>query len=421
MAAAGHGNVVLDAHADVPESFRHALAARGNVDSGLHGQHHPRLEYAPFVADLVVPHVVHIDAQPMAGAVHEEFLVGAILDEARERPLEQSDAHQALGDRPHRGIVGLVPVIARLDLGEGGVLGGPYHVVDRTLFRAVAAVDGEGTRDVGGVVLVLAAGIDQQQVPRLEGLVVVAVVQHAGIGATSDYWVVGHVGTVAAELMHQFRHHLVFGASGAAKTHRTDVRTGTDLAGTPHNRQFLAAFEQAHVVQHVVEGHKLLWLMRSRARLRAQGIHPADHALVEVAVLAHRVVDPRAALDEPGQDLVDVTDGKGVVGAKLAAHTLRSGALAVPDLALSVAFAHEHHEFALGPSRNQHPDRLGLAKSGEVVEIAVLAEVVQHVAVARAFGRRRQHRNRVPAHHPHQLAAATGKFLGHFVVHWEPL
>src|SRR5471032_2002058 len=68
-------DVVLDAHADIPETPRHAAGAGGDVNARLDRQHHAGLEHAPFIADLVVADVVHVHTEPVAGAVHEELLV----------------------------------------------------------------------------------------------------------------------------------------------------------------------------------------------------------------------------------------------------------------------------------------------------------------------------------------------------------
>src|SRR5690349_11997928 len=74
-AVAGHDHVVLDADADALELLRGAGGSRGDVDARLDGERHARFEHAPLVADLVVADVVHVHAQPMAGAVHEVLLV----------------------------------------------------------------------------------------------------------------------------------------------------------------------------------------------------------------------------------------------------------------------------------------------------------------------------------------------------------
>ena len=93
-----------------------------DVDAGLDGQRHARLEHAPFVADLVVADVVHVHAEPVAGAVHEELAIGAVSSSFATRALEQAELDQALRDDAHRGIVRLVPVVARLHLRDGRVV-----------------------------------------------------------------------------------------------------------------------------------------------------------------------------------------------------------------------------------------------------------------------------------------------------------
>src|SRR3546814_7824140 len=50
-----------------------------------------------------------------------------------------------------------------------------------------------------------------------------------------------------------------------------------------------------------------------------------------------RVVDAGSPFHEAGQDVVDVVDGKSIIGAKMAAGALRSRAQAVPLLTFGVA------------------------------------------------------------------------------------
>ena len=67
--------------------FQNSCGTRGrgpDVDPGLDGKRHARLEHPPFAAHLVVTHIVHIEAQPVAGAMAEEGHVGLLLDELRE-------------------------------------------------------------------------------------------------------------------------------------------------------------------------------------------------------------------------------------------------------------------------------------------------------------------------------------------------
>ncbi len=107
-----------------------------NVDPGLDGHHHAGLEHAPFVADLVVADVVHVEPKPMAGAMHEEAPVGAVAIEFRGAALQQPELHQPLGDDMHRRLVRLVPMIARAHAGDRGAVRLQHHLVYRALLAA---------------------------------------------------------------------------------------------------------------------------------------------------------------------------------------------------------------------------------------------------------------------------------------------
>src|SRR5215469_6110902 len=85
--ALGDDHVVLDANADVTEASRHATGRSRQINPRLYGHHHPRFQDPPFITDLVVAHVVHVEAEPVAGAVHEEAPVGAITDQCGDAPL----------------------------------------------------------------------------------------------------------------------------------------------------------------------------------------------------------------------------------------------------------------------------------------------------------------------------------------------
>ena len=105
-------DVVLDANADVPPALGHAFGACGNVDPRLDGHHHARFEHAPLFADLVVADIVHIHAEPMTGAMHEELAICAVAIRLGTLPLSKPELHESLRDRLDRGVVRIVPVIA---------------------------------------------------------------------------------------------------------------------------------------------------------------------------------------------------------------------------------------------------------------------------------------------------------------------
>ena len=186
---------------------------------------------------------------------------------------------------------------------------------------------------------------------------------------------------------------------------RGDARRGA------HRLDLGAALEQPHVVQHVIERDDLERRMAAIARLRAQPVHPAHHALVELRMRAHRVIDLGAVLEQPRQDLVDVGDRKGVIGAEVAHRARGSGAAAVPGFARRIAIAHEQDVFALRTPGHQHRDGFGLREAGEIEEVAVGTVGVFDIVVAQPHRRGRHDGDGVAPHELHQGATAAGEFF----------
>ena len=183
---------------------------------------------------------MHVHAEPVTGAVHEEAPVRALALELCHATVQQPELHQALGDYPHRRFVRLVPVIARTHLGDGRTVRFEHDLVDGALLGREAAVDGKRARDVGGVTLVFAAGIHQQQLAAFKRLIVGAVMQDAAVRAAADDGLIGGVGVVAPELVHELGHHLVLLAAGAAEAHRSHMGLGGDARRRAQQLDFAA-------------------------------------------------------------------------------------------------------------------------------------------------------------------------------------
>ncbi len=225
------------------------------------------------------------------------------------------------------------------------------------------------------------------------------------------------VRVVAPELMHQLGHDLVFPAARPAEAHGPHVRARGDAGRLPHDIDFDTRLEQAHVVQHVIESDDLQGWMPAVARLGAQAVDPSDHALIEVRVGAHLVEHPRAVLEQPRNNVIQVGDGKRVVCTVVAHRTNRSRALAVPGLPRRIPVAHEQHVVGLFPPRNEDRDRLRLRKAGHVPEVAVLAIGVFDIVVAVAHRSGREDRDGVATHQPHQLATAARELSARYGLH----
>ncbi|MCY1397965.1 hypothetical protein D9M71_129890 [compost metagenome] len=347
----------------------------------------------------------------MPGAVHVEGLVGLALDQLVDLAGEQTQLHQAGSDHPQRGLVGLVPVLARGNFVEGGFLGAEHQFVDGLLLGGEGAADREGAGDVAGVAVDLAGRIDQHQIAVLEHVVVLAVVQDAGIAAGRDDRAVGRqLGAPLAELVVKLGLQVVLVQPCTAGLHGTHMGSCGDFRSLAHHRDLASRLDQAHLMQAVVEGDELGGHRGAMACLAAHVVDPADQLAVELGVDTHGVVNAREAGDQAGENLIDDADGEGLVGAVVAQRALLAGAQAVPQLTLGIALAAEQHVLAMLAAGDQGHHRFRLGEAGEVLEVAVLAVNVLDIAVADVHRRRRQDGDAVGLHLLHQRLAPTGVF-----------
>src|SRR5690625_5411955 len=103
--------------------------------------------------------------------------------------------------------------------------------------------------------------------------------------------------------------------------------------------------------------------MGTGADLRADGVDPAHHLDVKIAVFSHRVIHPLAAFYKPRQNVVDVVDGERIIGAVIPARLFRLGSMAVPNRPLRVALATDSDIVTVLAPRDQHQNRAGLIKT----------------------------------------------------------
>ena len=76
---------------------------------------------------------------------------------------------------------------------------------------------------------------------------------------------------------------------------------------------------------------------------------------------------------------------------------------AVPDLALLVALAAEQHVAIAVGIGDERDHRFGFGKAGQIIEIAVVPERIERIAIARDFGGRRHERYAAAAALSHRL------------------
>ncbi len=292
------------------------------------------------------------------------------------------------------------------------LVGLQHNLVDGPLLAGKAAVNGPGTGNIGSVVVILTPGIYQQQVAVLDARIVGHVVQGAGIGSRTHDWLIRGLGSVQGKLIEQFRLDFVFPHARSTMAHRPLVRRHTNARGFAHRRDLAAAFEQAHVVQVMIQRNEFLRRVDVAAASIAQPAHPFDQPLVELRVAAHGVKHPLTLLEHARQYVVNVINGKSVVGAELFDGTFGAGPAAVPGFALGITLATKQYKLGLVAARHQHGHRFRLGKSGQVIKVAILAKRILHVAIALFEVGRWHDRHPALSYHAAELPSPARKLPG---------
>ena len=200
-------------------------------------------------------------------------------------------------------------------------------------------------------------------------------------------------------------------ATLAGPLHSPAMGLGADFPGPGHHFHFGRALVQTHVVQQVFKGHQLTRRMGSGPHFTPDDLHPVHHPVIEDRVFAKRVIHPAAAFNHAGQDVVDIADREGIVQAIALDGSLGPHQETVPEFFLRIALLAKQHGLAVFPARNQYQYRFRLAKPGQVLKVAVLAERMQNIPVTHTLRRCRQNGDAVRSHPVHQLSAAVGKFF----------
>jgi hypothetical protein len=244
----------------------------------------------------------------------------------------------------------------------------------------------------------------------VEQLVVLDVVQHAGVGAAGDDGRVGvGVGAALAEFVGQLGFQFVFGHAGAAGAHGAGVAGAGDVGRALLDGGLGSILDQAHGVElgaQVVDG--------ARGALAGPGlgadfVERLGDAGIPFGVVADGVPQRVAVDEEFGQFLVELLDRVGGVEAEGGFGGFRAVAVAVPDFAFFVLLAAEQDGFRLFAA-DQHDDGLRFREAGQVPEVAVEAVGMVRVAVADDFRRGRHDGDAVAM--ALQQALAAGEKVG---------
>ena len=177
-----------------------------------------------------------------------------------------------------------------------------------------------------------------------------------------------------------------------------------------HHLHFCRRFIQAHVVKQMIQGNKFVRWLGAEVRFGADHVDPLHQVPVEFGIAAHGRIHSVTAFDQAGQDVVDIGNREGVIGAKIADRAFGARSQAVPQFALGVAFAAEQHVLAVLAAGHQHNHRFRFGEAAQVLEVAVLAVDVLDVTVADGYRSRRQDGDAVGFHLRHERLAAPGVF-----------
>src|SRR5882762_2825058 len=239
-----YDDVVLDAYASVPELPGYVVGWP-DIAARLYGQGHAWFESAPLPARFVFSGVMDIQTEPVSGAMHVEALVILGLDHFFDRPAAQPQVDESLSERPHGGIVRLVPAVTWLYRRDRRGLRGEHQFVDVLLRPAEFSAYGKSPRHVRGISVQLTACVYEQEISVREPRVVVAVMQDAGVGSSGDDRPVrGILGAAAAELVEKLRLDLVFAASSTGRAHRAFVGGLRDRSRAAHHGELAVVLDQ---------------------------------------------------------------------------------------------------------------------------------------------------------------------------------
>ena len=296
---------------------------------------------------------------------------------------------------------------------DGGSLGGEDDLVNVLLRWREATIDRKSAGDVGSVALHFAAGVDQHQRVIVQGLVVLDVMQHAGVGAAGDDGRVGvAVGAAFAKFVGQFGFQLVFGHARAAGVHGAGVPGAGDVGGALHGGQFGVVLEQAHGIEFGAQIMDRARRPLAGAGLGADFVQGPGDARIPGVVVADGVPQ-RVAVDQQfGQFFVQLFDRIGRVEAKGTSGRFRAVAVAVPDFAFFVLVAAEQDGLWF-PAADQNDHRFRLREARQVPEVAVETVGIVRVAVAHDLRCRRDDGDAVA--YGLEQASAAGDEVG--VVH----
>ena len=239
-------------------------------------------------------------------------------------------------------------VVVELDAGahcvEARLLRGEHDLVDRLLRAGEAAAHRKRARDIRRVALVFAARVDQQELAVLQLPAVLAIVQHAGVGAAGDDRRIGdRLRAAAQELVRELRFDLVLVPSDARAIHRPPMGARGNGGRAAHQRDLVLVLHEPQHVDRLPHVDDLFGRRDPRAHAFAHLVQQVGDLPVPGSEQAERRVQRGPVGRELGQEPVELRDRVGLVEAEDLARRVGAVAEAVPDLAFLILLAAEQH------------------------------------------------------------------------------
>src|SRR5450759_3022013 len=384
VAGGGHQNIVLDAHADVPELLGY-LVGRADINAGLDREDHAGLQTAGRAIDPIQANVVHVEPEPMPGPMHIELLVGAGLEHALERPLAQLEINESLRQNALGHLVIVVEHPARLDGVDARELRREHELVDLLLLAAELAAHRERARDVRRIAVELAAGIDQQQVACLRLAVVVSIMQDAGVGSRRDDRGIGdRLRAGAQEFVHQLGLDLIFVPARTRLPHRAAVSAARNYGGAAEELQLPLVLVEPHRAERGPHVDHRLRRRNARAYPVTHVVQRRRGGIVPCGIKSERSVDRSLVARPVGELRGELGDRIRLVESEDFARGIGTISKTITDFALRVPVPAKQDllRIAFCLAGNKNDDRLGLRKTAQVVKMTVRPIRIVRIGVA---------------------------------------
>ena len=309
-----------------------------------------------------------IQPQPVGSGVHIVVAVGGAVHYVVHGAGHYIQVNQPLHQAPGDGFMHIVKAGAGLDGGNARLLGGQHQVVDFPLGRREPAGHRPGAGDIGGVVAVFGAGVNEQQVVIAQGVLVADVMEGAGVGAAGDDGRVAVAGgTELPEGAFQGGLHFVFGNAGGGGAHGGVKAPGGDVDGALQEGDFVVGLDLAHQVNLPGGIFQAAHPFGAALGLAAALLDDAGDDGVQAGIAAEGVMDGFAVGQQAGQLGIQAGERVGGVGAQRPDGAAHPGPAPDPDFKVGVVGADEQGVGSAGAGA-QDGHGVRFVKAGEVPE-----------------------------------------------------